>query len=227
MQNPFDMSKMFRMFDPNDVQKFFDPNKMFESVAPAKTNAFDMSGVFDMNRKNFEAMVDANKAAAAAYKDLLEKQMELLPEHLFGSYSTEGFTVPISQGIKGLYHSATLPTIPSTVAISTKISAKFLRHPLEQHPAQHPEAFLESSNIWFTRSTTTMPLIQSILHGFHAIFPPYCQHPAYSPSDDYNLSTSTGPCILMMQFSSLFFAIFAARQFDLRGGCWYIRPSLS
>lgn len=77
MQNPFDMSKMFRMFDPNDVQKFFDPNKMFESVAPAKTNAFDMSGVFDMNRKNFEAMVDANKAAAAAYKDLLEKQMEV------------------------------------------------------------------------------------------------------------------------------------------------------
>ena len=77
MQNPFDMSKMFRMFDPNDVQKFFDPNKMFESVTPAKTNAFDMSGVFDMNRKNFEAMVDANKAAAAAYKDLLEKQMEV------------------------------------------------------------------------------------------------------------------------------------------------------
>ncbi|MGS4944396.1 phasin family protein [Meridianimarinicoccus sp. RP-17] len=77
MKNPYDMSQMFRMFDPEDVQKFFDPNQMFSAFAPAKTNAFDMSGVFDMNRKNFEAMVDANKAAAAAYKDLLEKQMEV------------------------------------------------------------------------------------------------------------------------------------------------------
>lgn len=77
MKTPYDMTQMFRMFEPNDVQKFFDPNKMFSMFEPAKSNAFDMSGVFDMNRKNFEAMVDANKAAAAAYKDLLEKQMEV------------------------------------------------------------------------------------------------------------------------------------------------------
>lgn len=77
MKNPYDMSQMFKMFDPDDVQKYFDPNRMFSMFEPARKNPFDMSGVFDMNRKNFEAMVDANKAAAAAYKDLLEKQMEV------------------------------------------------------------------------------------------------------------------------------------------------------
>lgn len=77
MKNPYDFSQMFKMFDPNDVHKYFDPNRMFSAFEPAKSPAFDMSGVFDMNRKNFEAMVDANKAAAAAYKDLLEKQMEV------------------------------------------------------------------------------------------------------------------------------------------------------
>ena len=77
MKTPFDMTQMFKMFDPNDVQKYFDPNKMFSMFEPAKANPFDMSGVFDMNRKNFESMVEANKAAAAAYKDLLEKQMEV------------------------------------------------------------------------------------------------------------------------------------------------------
>jgi hypothetical protein len=77
MKNPYDISQMFKMFDPDDVTKVFDPNQMFAMFQPAKANPFDMSGVFDMNRKNFEAMVDANKAAAAAYKDLLEKQMEV------------------------------------------------------------------------------------------------------------------------------------------------------
>jgi len=75
--NPYDFSHMFRMFDPTDVQKVFDPQRMFSMFEPQRSTAFDMSGVFDMNRKNFEAMVEANKAAAQAYKDLLEKQMEV------------------------------------------------------------------------------------------------------------------------------------------------------
>ena len=80
MSNPYDYSQMFRMFDPEQVQKAFDPNRMFAMFEPAKSPAFDMSGVFEMNRKNFEAMVEANKAAAAAYKDLLEKQMEVFQQ---------------------------------------------------------------------------------------------------------------------------------------------------
>ena len=80
MKHPYDYGKMFKVFDPDDVQKFFDPNRMFAMFEPAKSPAFDLSGVFDLNRKNFEAMVEANKAAAAAYKDLLEKQMEVFAQ---------------------------------------------------------------------------------------------------------------------------------------------------
>jgi len=80
MKTPYDFSQMFKLFDPDDVQRFFDPNQMFSMFEPAKSPAFDMSGVFEMNRKNFEAMVEANKAAAAAYKDLLEKQMEVFQQ---------------------------------------------------------------------------------------------------------------------------------------------------
>jgi len=80
MKTPYDFSQMFKLFDPDDVQRFFDPNRMFSMFEPAKSPAFDMSGVFEMNRKNFEAMVEANKAAAAAYKDLLEKQMEVFQQ---------------------------------------------------------------------------------------------------------------------------------------------------
>lgn len=80
MKNPYDYGKMFKMFDPEDIQRYFDPNRMFAMFEPAKSPAFDMSGVFDLNRKNFEAMVEANKAAAAAYKDLLEKQMEVFAQ---------------------------------------------------------------------------------------------------------------------------------------------------
>jgi len=80
MSNPYDFSQMFKMFDPSEVQKAFDPTRMMSMFEPAKSPAFDMSGVFEMNRRNFEAMVEANKAAAAAYKDLLEKQMEVFQQ---------------------------------------------------------------------------------------------------------------------------------------------------
>ncbi|MEM1129408.1 MAG: phasin family protein [Pseudomonadota bacterium] len=66
----------FKMFDPNDVTKFFDPMRMF-SAMDTRVNPFDLSGVYDANRKSFDAMVEANKAAATAYQDLLEKQMDM------------------------------------------------------------------------------------------------------------------------------------------------------
>lgn len=75
--NPFDFSNMFKMFDPNDVQKYFEPSNMFSMLQPARTNPFDMTGIMDSNRKNYDAMLEANKSAAAAYQDLLEKQMEV------------------------------------------------------------------------------------------------------------------------------------------------------
>ena len=79
-KNPFDFSDMFKAFDPADVQKYFDPQRMMSMFEPPRTPGFDITGVFDTNRKNFDAMVEANKAAAEAYKDLLEKQMEVFAQ---------------------------------------------------------------------------------------------------------------------------------------------------
>lgn len=75
-KGPFDYSSMFKMFDPEDVRKFFDPMRMF-SMYDRRVSPFDLSAVYDANRKSFDAMVEANKAAASAYQDLLEKQMEV------------------------------------------------------------------------------------------------------------------------------------------------------
>ncbi|MGB0661669.1 MAG: phasin family protein [Mangrovicoccus sp.] len=76
-KNPFDFTDMYKFFDPEDVTKMFNPSKMFSVFEAEKASPFDMTQLFDTNRKNFEAMVEANKAAASAYKDLLEKQMEV------------------------------------------------------------------------------------------------------------------------------------------------------
>lgn len=76
-KNPYDFSDMFRMFDPSNVAGVFDPTRMFAMFEPKRSPDFDLTGVIEMNRRNFEAMINANKAAAEAYKDLLEKQMEV------------------------------------------------------------------------------------------------------------------------------------------------------
>lgn len=77
-KNPFDYSEMMKAFDPEEVAKMFDPKRMFSVFETAQgTSPMDMGKLFDTNRKNFEAMVEANKAAAAAYNDLLEKQMDV------------------------------------------------------------------------------------------------------------------------------------------------------
>lgn len=80
-KTPFDYSDMFKVFDPEEVAKMFNPGQMFKVFeSGAKSASFDMTELFDTNRKNFDAMVEANKAAATAYKDLLEKQMEVFAQ---------------------------------------------------------------------------------------------------------------------------------------------------
>lgn len=76
-KSPFDMTKMMKMFDPEEVAKVFNPKNMY-SVFEAETfSPFDVTKVVEANKKNFDAMVEANKAAAGAYQDMMEKQMEL------------------------------------------------------------------------------------------------------------------------------------------------------
>lgn len=76
-QNPFDMSDYFKAFDPEAMTRMFSPQAMFSMFQPQAASMFDMEGIIKANQRNFEAMKEANQAAAETYKDLLDKQMEI------------------------------------------------------------------------------------------------------------------------------------------------------
>jgi len=76
-KNPFDMTEMFKFFDPDAMTRAFNPQAMLSMFQAPSPGIFDMEGVIRSNQRNFEAMKEANQAAAEAYKDLLDKQMEI------------------------------------------------------------------------------------------------------------------------------------------------------
>lgn len=76
-KNPFDVSDMFKAFDPAEMQKMFQPQNMFSMFQPQQQSMFDMDGIVKANQRHFEALQEANKSAAEAYKDMLDKQMEV------------------------------------------------------------------------------------------------------------------------------------------------------
>lgn len=77
MADPFDFTKMFAGFQPDQMMKMWDPSAMMKMYAQPRADMFDMEGIIKANQRNFEAMAEANRAAAEAYKDLLDKQMEI------------------------------------------------------------------------------------------------------------------------------------------------------
>ncbi|RVV96932.1 hypothetical protein EKE94_16465 [Mesobaculum littorinae] len=76
-KNPWDMSQYMQGFDPEQMARMFNPQSMFAMFQPPKAELFDMESIIKANQRNFEAMSEANKAAAEAYKDMLDKQMEI------------------------------------------------------------------------------------------------------------------------------------------------------
>ncbi|WP_238538194.1 phasin family protein [Oceaniovalibus guishaninsula] len=75
--NPFDFTKMFSAFQPDQMMRMWNPQAMMKPFAAPRSDMFDMEAVIQANQRNFEAMAEANRAAAQAYKDLLDKQMEI------------------------------------------------------------------------------------------------------------------------------------------------------
>ncbi len=75
--NPFDPMNMWKQFDPQAMQAMFNPAAMMAIFQPQKAQGMDMDAVMRANQRNIEAMADANRAAAEAYKDMLDKQMEI------------------------------------------------------------------------------------------------------------------------------------------------------
>ncbi|QFU08943.1 Phasin protein [Rhodobacteraceae bacterium THAF1] len=76
-KNPFDMSQMFAMFEPDRMKQMWNPQAMMQMFQQPQAQMFDMEQVIRANQRNFEAMSEANQSAAEAYKDLLDKQMEI------------------------------------------------------------------------------------------------------------------------------------------------------
>jgi phasin family protein len=75
------------MFDPKtftlDVEKmtdFFKNNEFTKQLASMKLPGFDTDAVVAAQKKNMDALVEANKAAAAGYQDLFKKQMSIFEE---------------------------------------------------------------------------------------------------------------------------------------------------
>jgi phasin family protein len=75
------------MFDPKtfsfDVEKltdFFKQNDFTKQLAGMKMPGFDAEAVIAAQHKNMDALVEANKAAAAGYQDLFKKQMAIFEE---------------------------------------------------------------------------------------------------------------------------------------------------
>ncbi len=75
------------MFDPKtfsfDVEKmtdFFKQNDFTKQLAGMKMPGFDTESMMAAQKKNMNALVEANKAAAAGYQDLFKKQMAIFED---------------------------------------------------------------------------------------------------------------------------------------------------
>jgi phasin family protein len=67
----FDVEKMTEFFKQNDFAKHF---------AAMKLPGVDADALVAAQQKNMNALVEANKAAAAGYQDLFKKQMSIFEE---------------------------------------------------------------------------------------------------------------------------------------------------
>ena len=67
----FDVEKMTELFKQNDFTKH---------LAALRVPGVDAEALLSAQQKNMDALVEANKAAAAGYQDLFKKQMAIFEE---------------------------------------------------------------------------------------------------------------------------------------------------
>jgi phasin family protein len=82
--------KTFFNYDPDKMAEMFkvpDVSKMFEGV---KMPGFDMNAMMDTQKKNVEALMAANRAAAAGYQDFFKKQMAIFEETMSAAQAQMG-----------------------------------------------------------------------------------------------------------------------------------------
>ena len=94
---PFDFTEMTKAFDPERVAAMFDPNQFMAAFGSSMPAGMDPGAIMQGNKRNFEAMVAANKAAAEAYRDFYEKQMAVFTEVAAGAQNH----IQSLQGLQG------------------------------------------------------------------------------------------------------------------------------
>lgn len=67
-------------FDPEKMAEFFRQNDFTRQMASLKLPGVDADALMQAQQKNMNALVEANKAAAAGYQDLFRKQMAIFEE---------------------------------------------------------------------------------------------------------------------------------------------------
>ncbi|MBK1671805.1 hypothetical protein CKO35_00530 [Ectothiorhodospira shaposhnikovii] len=74
-KNPFDMSELMKLMDP---QRYMD--QMNEFMKQFKVPHMDMSALMEVQKKNVEAMMAANRAMMESSEALMKRQTEMLSQ---------------------------------------------------------------------------------------------------------------------------------------------------
>ncbi|MEM8870716.1 MAG: TIGR01841 family phasin [Pseudomonadota bacterium] len=69
-------------FDPEKMMEFFKQNDFTKTLSEMKLPGIDAEAMVTAQKKNMDALVEANKAAAAGYQDLFKKQMAIFESTL-------------------------------------------------------------------------------------------------------------------------------------------------
>jgi len=85
--------------NPNPFAQM-DVSKMFETF---KSPVMDMGSLMEMQRKNMQALMDANRVAAEGYRSLMARQVEMMREGFeqFSKTMQTGMTQPTSTDTAG------------------------------------------------------------------------------------------------------------------------------
>lgn len=67
-------------FDPEAMMDFFRNNDFTKALQEAKLPNVNPEALFEAQRKNMDALIEANKAAAAGYQDLVNKQLAIFEQ---------------------------------------------------------------------------------------------------------------------------------------------------
>jgi len=67
-------------FDAEKMTEFFKQNDFTKQLASLKMPGMDPEALVKAQQKNMDALVEANKAAAAGYQDLFKKQIAIFEE---------------------------------------------------------------------------------------------------------------------------------------------------